>query len=234
MVSWIPHVRRDLRIRNNGHAKEDQAAENPQLEQILSITDMLKKMSDRQALLTEDLSNKKIRSDLLRNIQKELIKDWKAQSRSSGAKSSEEEIINITLNTARKSVLPNTIIDEQDLQFMLIIGWKLAQYNIGLTHTLEADDQYTATKAELVKHMASIPNEKVNNALTAYLNFSFALNSGYLFSSYLSANLKMKKSLQPNLSPSRIKYARDTGLKSLLSYSQGLVEDISQGSTKLD
>ena len=190
-------------------------------------------MSDRQALLTEDLSKKKIRSDLLLNIQKELIKEWKTKSISSDSKSSEDEIINITLDTTRKLGLHNNIFDEQDIQFMLKIGWKLAQYNIGLTQNLEADDQYPAIKTEMVKQMASISNEKISNALTAYLSFSFAMNSGYLFSSYLSANSKMKKSLQQNLSPPRIKYARDMGLKSLLSYSQGLVEDISK-STKLD
>ncbi len=194
----------------------------------MSITDILKKMSDRQALLTEDLSKKKIRSELLRNIQNELIKEWKTKSISSSGKSPQEEVINITIDTTRKLGLHSRTFDENDLQFMLKIGWKLAQYNIGLPQKLEADDQYPAIKTELAKQMSSISSEKINNALTAYLSFSFAMNSGYLFSCYLSANSKMKKSLQQHLYPSRIKDARDIGLKTLLSYGQGLVEDISK------
>jgi hypothetical protein len=186
-------------------------------------------MSDRQALLTEELSKKKIRADLLLNIQGELIKEWKNKSNSSGSNSPQDEIVNITLDTTRTLGLHNNTFGEGDLQFMLKIGWKLAQYNIGLTQELEVDDQYPAIKTELVKQMTSITSEKINNVLTAYLNYSFAMNSGYLFSSYLSAKAKMKKTLNQNLSPSRIKYLRDTGLESLLSYSQRLVEDISKG-----
>ena len=188
MVGLMSHVRRDLRKKNNGNEKVDQPLVNSQPEEVLSITDILKKMSDRQALLTEDLSKKKIRSDLLLNIQNELIKEWKTKSISSGAKSSEEEVINITIDTTRKLGLHSNTFDEKDLQFMLKVGWKLAQYNIGLPQKLEVDHQYPAIKTELIKQMAPISSEKINNALTAYLSFSFAMNSGYLFSSYLSAN----------------------------------------------
>jgi hypothetical protein len=76
--------------------------------------------------------------------------------------------------------------------------------------------------------MASISSEKIDNTLTAYLNYSFAMNNGYLFYSYLSANSKMKKTLQHNLSPAKIKYFRDTNLQSLLIHSQRLLEGFSK------
>jgi hypothetical protein len=228
MGGLISHIRRDSSKKQNGAKNVDQLIINFHTEESLLILDTLKKMSDRQALLTEELSKKKIRSDLLLNIQKELIKEWKNKSNSLGSNSPQDEIINITLDTTRTLGLHNNTFSEGDLQFMLKIGWKFAQYNIGLTQELEADDQYPAIKTQLVKQMNSITSEKINNVLTAYLNYSFAMNSGYLFSSYLSAKAKMKKMLHQNLSPSRIKYLRDTGLESLLTYSQGLVEDISK------
>lgn len=108
---------------------------------------------------------------------------------------------------------------------MLRIGWKLAEYDLGLTQYVESDEQYLALKTDLIKQMESISEEKINNILTAYINFSFAMNSGYLLSNYLSVKPKMKEKLHENLSPDRIKEVRDKGLVCLLGYTQRMMQE---------
>jgi hypothetical protein len=214
--SLLSQIRPNSRKKTNSIENVDQPLVNPQIEKVLSVTDILKEMSDRQSLLTEDLRKKKINTNLLHNIQTELQKEGN-KSISMGSTSQEEEIIKLTIDTTRKLGLHNNTFKEKDLQFMLQIGWKLDQYNLGIPQKLEADDQYPTMKANLVKQAASISSEKIYDAITAYLSFSFGMNSGYLFYSYWSANSKMNMPWANKLSPSKIKYAKDTGLKSLLS-----------------
>jgi hypothetical protein len=208
--------------------KADQPRVSPQSKEGLLISGIIQRMGDRQALLTEDLSKRIIRTEILTNIQKELIKDWNSPKSSKGSPSPQDQLTRITLDTARKIDLYDDTFEEGDLQFMLRIGWKLAEYHLGLTRELETDAQYLAIKEELIKQMALNPNEDINNVLTTYLNFSFAMNSGYIFSSYLSANPKMKRKLNTDLSPARIKEVRDTGLNALLSYIQTVIAEVSK------
>jgi hypothetical protein len=212
LARLISYVRRDTRKKNLCAEEFD----NPVVtksEPILSMVDVLAKMGDRQALLTENL---KIRSDLLINIQSELLKESKRKSIYSDPKSPEDEIADLTIETIRELGLFTNNFEEKDFQFMLRIGWKLAQYNIGLSQELETDSQYPAMKAELVKQATPISSEEMNNALTSYLTFSFGMNSAYLYYSRLLATSKVKMSQQPKLSPSRIKHLRDSGLAFLL------------------
>lgn len=215
--------------KNKGTQKVDQPGVSSGANKVLSFIDILKEMSNRQSVLIEELRKKKISTNLLHHLQNELLKEWKNQSTSPVPISPEEEIINLTLVTTSKLDLYDDTFEEKDLQFMLNIGWKLAQHNLGLPHKLETDDQYPAIKAELVSKVASISNPKISDAMTAYLSFSFGMNSGYLFYSYLKANAKMKIPLSHKLSPLKIKSIRDTGLKLLLRYIQELKEIDSQG-----
>jgi hypothetical protein len=226
MAIFRPGFQKESSKENTLDSKADQALPSSLSKEGLLITGILKRMSDRHALLTEDLSKRIIRTKILRNIQKELINEWSPQAISSGSLSPQDDLVSITLDTIKKVNLYNNTFEKEDLRFMLRIGWKLAQFNLGLTQELEADEEYLAEKADLVKQMDSISNAEINNLLTAYLNFSFALNSGYLLSSYLSSNPKMKKALYENLSPDRIKELRDEGLNSLLSYGQMIMKGV--------
>jgi hypothetical protein len=221
-----PGIRQDSKKQKTLDQKVDQSLLSSTLKEGLSIMDILKSMSERQALLTEDLSKRIVRTEILRNIKKELIKEWNPQTIYSASSSPQDEITRITLDTVKKVNLYSNTFEEDDLQFMLRIGWKLAEYHLGLTQQLESDEPYLTIKEELIKRMASISNNNINNLITSYLNFSFAMNSGYILSSYLSANPKMKKALHENLSPGRIKEVRDNGLNSLLSYSKKVMEEV--------
>jgi hypothetical protein len=221
----MPGIRPDLKKKNAHCQKIDEALSSTSKECQL-ITDILKRMSERQALLTEDLSKRIIRPEILLNIQKELRKEWKPQTSYSASPSPQDEIIRITLDTFKRINFYDDTFEEDDLRFTLRIGWKLAEYHLGLTQQMEADEQYLAIKEELIEQMASISNEDINNLLGAYLNFSFAMNSGYILSSYLITNPKLKGKLQENFSPGRIKEVRDKGLNSLLSYNQTLMEEV--------
>ena len=103
-------------------------------------------MSERHTLLTEPLSKRIIRTDLLINIQRELSKEWKLQTVSSRSPTQQDEITQITLDMIRKIGLYDSTFEEEDLKFMLRIGWKLAQYHLGLTQELEIDEQYKTLK----------------------------------------------------------------------------------------
>ena len=140
----------------------------------------------------------------------------------------QDEITQITLDMTRKIGLYDSTFEEEDIKFMLRIGWKLAQYHLGLTQELEIDEQYKTLKIELVKQIDSFSNAIINNNLEAYLSFLFAMNSAYLFSNYLSANTKMKKTLNSILSPAKIKEIRDHGLNLLLTYNKEVIEEISK------
>lgn len=226
MATLRPGIRQDSKNKNTLDQKVDQALLSSTSKESLLITDILKRMSERQALLTEDLSKRIIRPEILLNIQKELRKDWNAKTIHSASASPQDEITRITLDTFKKVNFYDDTFEEDDLRFTLRIGWKLAEYHLGLTQRMEVDEQYLAIKEELIKQMASISNENINNLLAAYLNFSFAMNSGYILSSYLTANPKMKGKLDEHFSPGRIKEVRDKGLSSLLSYSQMVMEEV--------
>ena len=226
MATFRSGIRQDSKTKNTLDQKADQAILSSTSQESLLITDNLKRMSERQALLTEDLSKRIIRPQILLNIQKELRKEWNPKTIYSASSSPQDEITRITLDIFEKVGFYDDTFEEEDLRFTLRIGWKLAEYHLGLTQQIEADEEYLAIKEELIKQMDYISNENINNLLAAYLNFSFAMNSGYILSSYLTANPKMKGKLHEHFSPSRIKEVRDKGLSSLLSYSQMLMEEV--------
>lgn len=226
--AFRPGDRHNLRRKDTSDEKINLTRESSKPAKDLLIIDILRKMSERQSLITEALSKRIIRTDLLINIQKELTKDWKLRAVSSRSPTPQDEISRTTLDTIRKINLYDNTFKEEDLKFMLRIGWKLAQYHLGLTQELGIDEQYKPLKIELVGQMDSFSNPIINNNLEACLNFLFAVNSAYLFSSYLLANTKMKKTIHSNLYPAEIKEIRDHGLNLLLTYNKEVIEEVSK------
>ena len=82
--AFRPDDRQNLRRKNTSDEKINLTRESSKPVKDLLIIDILRKMSERQTLLTEPLSKRIIRTDLLINIQRELSKEWKLQTVSSG------------------------------------------------------------------------------------------------------------------------------------------------------